>query len=90
MAENIDFLEKKIEQYQRDLQQSRTEYEKPFDKEGELIVKTARLNELNAELDLENNTVQDVDLDEKEDLEKGKVAEREVVYQAGSMEKEGR
>ncbi|WP_306764335.1 hypothetical protein [Agathobacter rectalis] len=30
MAEELDFLTKKIEQYERDLEQSKLEYEKPF------------------------------------------------------------
>jgi N12 class adenine-specific DNA methylase len=61
LQENVDFLEKRMEQYQRDLEESKTEYEKPFEQELELVEKTARLNELNAALDLENK-VADVDL----------------------------
>ncbi|MDE6620970.1 MAG: hypothetical protein K2K74_10895 [Lachnospiraceae bacterium] len=53
-------LEIKIEQYQRDMEQSEQEYGKPFQQEEELAEKLARLNELNAELDLENRTVQDM------------------------------
>ena len=30
LHENIDFLEKKIEQYQNDLEASKAEYDKPF------------------------------------------------------------
>lgn len=90
MSENAEFLEKKIEQYQRDLEQSKTEYEKPFDKEAELAEKITRLNELNVKLDLENKTVQDVDLNEKTGLEERRVAEKEIIYQTNILEKEGR
>ena len=31
LHENIDFLEKKIEQYQNDLEASKAEYDKPFE-----------------------------------------------------------
>lgn len=90
MAENIEFLEKKIEQYQRDMEQSKEEYEKPFDKETELAEKTVRLNELNVQLDLENGKVQDVDLNDKTDLRGGRVAEKETIYQTDLLGKEGR
>jgi hypothetical protein len=74
LQDNVDFLEKRIEQYQRDLEESKAEYDKPFEQELELVEKTARLNELNAELDLENKTV-DIDLAEQEKEEKNRVAE---------------
>ncbi|WP_243140866.1 helicase C-terminal domain-containing protein [Candidatus Galacturonibacter soehngenii] len=61
LQENVEFLEKRMEQYQRDLEESKAEYEKPFEQDLELVEKTARLNELNAALDLENK-VADVDL----------------------------
>lgn len=54
LHENIDFLEKKIEQYQNDLEASKTEYDKPFAYSKELEEKLARQCELNAQLDLEN------------------------------------
>ena len=49
-----EFLLKKIEQYENDMEASRLQYEKPFDKEDELKEKLARQNELNIMLDLEN------------------------------------
>lgn len=52
MAEELDFLTKKIEQYERDLEQSKLEYEKPFAQEAELSEKITRLNELNVSLTL--------------------------------------
>ncbi len=60
MKETAKGLEIKIEQYQRDMEQSKQEYGKPFLQEAELAEKLARLNELNAELDLENGTVQEI------------------------------
>jgi len=60
--ENVEFLEKKIEQYQNDLEASKAEYEKPFAYEKELQEKLARQFELNAQLDIENAKVEDADL----------------------------
>ena len=62
LHENIDFLEKKIEQYQNDLEASKTEYDKPFAYSKELNEKLARQCELNAQLDLENAKAVDADL----------------------------
>lgn len=65
LEENVDFLEKKIEQYENDLAQSKSEYEKPFAYETEYKEKLARQCELNAKLDLENKEVVDADLGSK-------------------------
>ena len=62
LHENIDFLEKKIEQYQNDLEASKSEYDKPFAYSEELNEKLARQCELNAQLDLENAKAVDADL----------------------------
>ena len=62
MAGDLDYLIKKIDQYQRDLEQSKIDYEKPFLQETELAEKTVRLNELNVQLDLENGKVEAADL----------------------------
>ena len=62
LNENIDFLEKKIEQYQNDLEASKAEYDKPFAYSKELEEKLARQCELNAQLDLENAKAVDADL----------------------------
>ena len=62
LHENIDFLEKKIEQYQNDLEASKTEYDKPFAYSTELEEKLARQCELNVQLDLENAKAVDADL----------------------------
>lgn len=66
LEENVDFLEKKIEQYEADLAQSKLEYEKPFAYEAEYREKLARQCELNAQLDLENKEVIDADLGSKD------------------------
>ena len=83
----IEDLEKRIEQYKRDMEQSRQEYEKPFTQEAELTEKTARLNELNVQLDLENGRTEDIDLNEAPDNHR--VAERDS-YHAAPPGKEGR
>ena len=62
LHENIDFLEKKIEQYQNDLEASKAEYDKPFAYSEKLNEKLARQCELNAQLDLENAKAVDADL----------------------------
>ncbi len=70
LHENIDFLEKKIEQYQNDLEASKTEYDKPFAYSEELEEKLARQCELNAQLDLENAKAVDADLRTRRKKEK--------------------
>ena len=88
--ENEEFLLKKIDQYQNDLDASKSEYEKPFAYETELKEKLAHQYELNAQLDLENGKMEDVDLCaskeelDKDDMEKSEenkhVAESESAY----------
>ena len=89
MAEELDFLTKKIEQYERDLEQSKVEYEKPFAQEAELSEMIARLNELNVQLDLENGRAEDVDQARQEKEEQSRVAEANFYYTKGN-EREGR
>lgn len=85
LQENEDFLLKKIDQYQRDMESSKSEYEKPFQYEAELKEKLCRQYELNAELDLENGKVEDVDLncmeESKNELSESNVAEKGNRYQ---------
>lgn len=52
---NIEFLEKKLADYHRDMEQAKTEYEKLFQYEAELKEKVKRQYELNVQLDLENS-----------------------------------
>ncbi|MGC6173963.1 helicase-related protein [Lacrimispora sp. 38-1] len=84
LQENEDFLLKKIDQYQRDMESSKSEYEKPFQYEQELKEKIIRQYELNARLDLENGKVEDVDLNvtevSKVELSESNVAERRDRY----------
>jgi N12 class adenine-specific DNA methylase len=83
LHENVEFLEKKIEQYHHDLDSSKEEYEKPFAYEKELQEKLARQFELNAQLDLENAKVADADLgglDESKGSPDSNVAERDESY----------
>ena len=86
MSEELDFLIKKIEQYERDLEQSKLEYEKPFAQETELYEKTTRLNELNVQLDLENGRAEDINIAGQE---QNKVAESNS-YHTRFFGKEGR
>ena len=95
LHENIDFLEKKIEQYQNDLEASKAEYDKPFAYNEELNEKLARQCELNAQLDLENAKAVDADLSGPEEEREADdrmesaaiVAEDKGAYQA---DREGR
>ena len=95
LHENIDFLEKKIEQYQNDLEASKAEYDKPFAYSKELEEKLARQCELNAQLDLENAKAVDADLSGQEEEREADdrmesaaiVAEDKGAYQA---DREGR
>ena len=59
LSENEEFLKKKIEQYKRDMESSKAEYEKPFAYEKELRDKQKRQSELNAMLDLEKSIDED-------------------------------
>ena len=89
MSENLDFLTEKIRQYERDLEQSRLDYEQPFAQEAELTEKIARLNELNVQLDLENGNTEDIDLAGQEKEEASRVAEGDT-YHVRPPGKEGR
>lgn len=89
IQENIDYLEKKIEQYKLDLEASRVEYEKPFAYEEELRTKIARQAELNTMLDLENGKIEDVDLGGMDENDKNKsgVAEEKSPYHTDGSHK---
>ena len=63
--EREEFLQKKIEQYERDMASAKTEYEKPFLYAKELEEKLARQLEINTELDLENRSQDMPDKDEE-------------------------
>lgn len=74
LSENEEFLNKKIEQYKRDLESSKEEYEKPFAYEKELKDKLNRQSELNAMLDLEKSIDAKI-ICQPENEKSGKVAE---------------
>ena len=93
--ENEEFLQKKIEQYERDMESAKEEYDKPFPYEKELTEKLARQLEINTELDLENKAQDEPELSEERFeepdnirmvseapsyYEQDKVAEEMVVY----------
>lgn len=80
IGEIAESIVQKREQYQRDLEQSKLEFDKPFEQEAELNEKTTRLNELNIELDLENKAVGDMDLNAEASMEDKKVAEPYNIY----------
>ena len=83
MDGNIESLEKKLEQYRRDMEQAKAEYEKPFAYEEELKSKTARQFELNTMLDLENKPLTEENTEtmtEDRYHEAGQVAEQEYPY----------
>lgn len=52
LEKNIEKYEQKLESYQSDMEQSKREYEKPFQHEFDLKLKSKRLGELNIELDI--------------------------------------
>lgn len=90
MGECKKNLEQKLEEYKRNLKQSKLEYEKPFVQEKELREKSARLNELNVQLDLENGKIVEEDLSREESIENNKVAETKISYGAVTVGRERR
>ena len=87
---NEEFLLKKIEQYELDMQASKEQYEKPFEYEEELKTKLSRQFELNSQLDLENEKIDDADLGglNEEDISMdSSVAEPEQTYKADDLKR---
>lgn len=83
MQQKITFYEQKLEEYHRDMEAAKRDYEKPFEYALELEEKLKRQFALNTELDLENKKVSDVDLAEaKEQDDVTKVAEKGNIYDA--------
>ena len=87
ISKTIPDLEKRIEEHQRDMEQSKLEYEKPFVQEAELKEKTDRLNALNIQLNLENRRPEE--MDESKEQNSLKVAEAES-YRGIASGKAGR
>ena len=77
MEQAMKGWKQRIEQYERDMEQSKLEYEKPFAEDEELKEKTARLNELNVQLDLGNANMGEMEmkLNEKAVPENSKLAD---------------
>ena len=76
---NIEFLEKKLDEYRRDMEQAKLEYEKPFPYETELKEKLTRQFELNTQLDLENRKIPD-EQQKEENRDASCVAEELAFY----------
>ena len=72
ITEKETFLEKKISDYERDMESSKNQYETPFEYEEELNQKLARQYELNNMLDLENGKTMAEDLGGQEEKEMSK------------------
>lgn len=83
---NIKFLEDKLEEYRREMEQAKAEYEKPFEYEQELKEKIARQNELNTQLDLENRAIPDGQEEEMELTEDWEQDERDGPAEAYPQE----
>lgn len=64
--------EKKISDYERDMESSKKQYERSFEYEEELNRKLARQSELNSMLDLENDKSMDEDLGGPEEKDMSK------------------
>ena len=52
IQDKITFLEQRLEEYHRNMERAKEDYEKPFQYEEELKQKLARQYQINAELDL--------------------------------------
>ena len=67
MDKQLEKVRARLEDLERQTENARGELEKPFPQEAELAEKSARLIELNAELDMENNTQPEPVTEEKEE-----------------------
>ena len=67
MDKQLEKSRARLEDLERQTENARAELEKPFPQEAELAEKSARLIELNAELDMENNAPPEPVAEEKED-----------------------
>jgi len=87
---NEEFLLKKIEQYELDMQASKEQYEKPFEYEEELKTKLSSQFELNSQLNLENEKIEDADLGglNEEDISMdSSVAEPDQTYKVDDLKR---
>ena len=67
MDRQLEKSRARLEDLERQTENARAELEKPFPQEAELAEKSARLIELNAELDMENNAPPEPVAEERED-----------------------
>ena len=67
LGKKLDANRAQLEDLESQVENARTELEKPFPQEAELAEKSARLIELNAELDMENNAPPEPVAEENED-----------------------
>lgn len=68
LENKVKSIEEQISNHKRNLEQSKLEYEKPFQYEEELNKKLARQFELNQELDLNKDKDEVIDIDENEEV----------------------
>lgn len=73
----LDSLEKELISYQKRLENAKKEVEKPFPQEKELKEKTARLDKLNIELNLDKRESEVIDEDKGDDMEQSPPARDE-------------
>ena len=81
--EKVGFLEQKLEEYHRSMEQAKTDFAKPFEYEKELTEKLARQYEINAQLDLDREKTEERADNEELETERDelpKVAERGSDY----------
>ena len=77
IEEKVDFLEQRLDEYHRSMEQAKEDYEKPFEYEEELKKKLARQYEINAALDLDREDNRETLSQEEERGERdSKVAEK--------------
>ena len=88
MAGELERVEQKLKEYERNLEQSKIDFEKTFQQEAELAEKIARLNELNNLLDLENGKTENIDIAGQE--EEPDIETEEKRYQTGTPQRNRR
>lgn len=88
IQDKITFLEQRLEEYHRNMERAKEDYEKPFQYEEELKQKLARQYQINAELDLDRESLsaeQSQDEERSEDArseqDASRVAEEKSDYQ---------
>lgn len=88
LENRIKAIEEQLSNHKRNLEQSKLEYEKPFQYEEELNKKLARQFELNQELDLNKDKDESIEVDENEVSSDAKEDEIEEDYELDEDELE--